>query len=71
MGKRAKEHRKKVAARNQKIKAQQKKMEKEYMKMFETQMELLKDKFSGETNDLNINVNGEEVPFEVVQTKTV
>ncbi len=36
MGKKAKEHRKKVAARNQKIKAEQKKMQKVYQEMFNT-----------------------------------
>jgi hypothetical protein len=35
--------------------------------MFETQMELLRAKFSGETEEnLNISVDGSEVPFEVV-----
>jgi len=68
MGKAKKEHRKKVAARNQRIKSEQKKMQKEYMKMFESQMEQLKAKFSGETeDDLNISVDGTEIPFEVVK----
>jgi ABC-type phosphate transport system auxiliary subunit len=69
MGKKAKEHRKKVAARNQKIKAEHKKIQKEYMKMFESQLEQLKAKFSSETeNDLNIAIEGEEIPFEVLKT---
>jgi len=63
-----KQHKQKLAVRNEKIKAQQKKMQKEYMKMFESQMEQLKAKFSGETeDDLNISVDGTEIPFEVVK----
>jgi len=63
-----KQHKQKLAVRNEKIKAQQKKMQKEYMKMFESQMEQLKTKFSGETeDDLNISVDGTEIPFEVVK----
>jgi hypothetical protein len=67
MGKKAKEHRKKVAARNQKIKADQKKMQKMYQDMFNKRMEEL-------SQNLSIDANGQEVPFEVVsesQTPTV
>lgn len=59
MGKKAKEHRKKVAARNQKIKAEQKKMQKVYQEMFNKQMEELQEK-------MKINSNVGEIPFEVV-----
>jgi hypothetical protein len=59
MGKKAKEHRKKVAARNQKIKAEQKKMQKVYQEMFNKQMESLQEK-------MKINSNGGEIPFEIV-----
>ena len=38
MGKKAKEHRKKVQARNERIKAEQKKMQKMYQEMFEKKM---------------------------------
>jgi len=58
MGKKAKEHRRKVAARNQKIKAIQTKMRKEYQEMFEKKME--------ELQNLTVNSNGQEVPFEIV-----
>jgi len=67
MGKKAKEHRKKVAARNQKINADKKKMQKMYQEMFNKKMEEL-------SQNLNIDANGQEVPFEVVsesQTPTV
>jgi hypothetical protein len=67
MGKKAKEHRKKVAARNQKINADKKKMQKMYQEMFNKKMEEL-------SQNLNIDANGQDVPFEVVsesQTPTV
>ena len=67
MGKKAKEHRKKVAARNQKINADKKKMKKMYQEMFNKKMEEL-------SQNLNIDANGQDVPFEVVsesQTPTV
>lgn len=60
MGKKAKEHRKKVAARNQKIQAEQKKMRKVYQEMFEKKFE--------ELQNLNVEVNGVETPFEIIQT---
>lgn len=58
-----KAHNKRIKARKQLLKAAQKK----YMQMFESKMKELKEKFSEE--DLNVNVNGVEVPFEVVETK--
>jgi hypothetical protein len=67
MGKKAKEHRKKVAARNQKINADKKKMQKMYQEMFNKKMEEL-------SQNLNIDANGQDIPFEVVsesQTPTV
>lgn len=66
-----KNHKQKVNVRNQKIKSQQEKLKQEYTKMFESQMEQFKSKFSGETGNLNIDVNGQEIPFEVVETKSV
>ena len=66
MGKKAKEHRKKVQARNAKIKGEQNKMKKLNQEMFSKQLSELQGKFSGETEDLNVSVGGVEVPFEVV-----
>ena len=66
MGKKAKEHRKKVQARNAKIKGEQNKMKKLYQEMLSKQLSELQGKFSGETEDLNVSVGGVEVPFEVV-----
>ena len=71
MGKAAKEHRKKVAARNQKIKADQKKAQKMYQDMFTKMMEEQQQKMQSE---LGVDVNGQSIPFEVVsesQTPTV
>ena len=70
MGKKAKEHRKKVVARNQKIKADQKKAQKMYQDMFTKMMEEQKKMQS----ELGVDVNGQSIPFEVVsesQTPTV
>ena len=46
MGKKAKEHRKKVERRNQRILIEQTKIEKEYRKMIELKTEELKEKFN-------------------------
>ena len=52
MGKRAKEHRKKVAKRNANLKVQEKRMQKIWQEAFEEQMNVMREKFaamSGET----------------------
>lgn len=46
MGKKAKEHRRKVAARNQRILSERNKFEKEYRKMLEIKSEELQAKFN-------------------------
>ena len=46
MGKKAKEHRKKVERRNQRIAIERSKLEKEYQKMIELKTEELKEKFN-------------------------
>lgn len=46
MGKRAKEHRKKVQRRNQRLLIERTKLEKEYQKMIEIKTEELKEKFN-------------------------
>jgi|694.fasta_scaffold57831_5 hypothetical protein len=63
MGKKAKEHRKKVAARNLMIKANEKKMQKMYQEMFNKQMAELQQKME---SGMTIDANGQSVPFEVV-----
>jgi hypothetical protein len=48
MGKKAKEHRKKVAARNQKLKSQQSTMQKLFNESMKTQLEDLKKQYETE-----------------------
>jgi len=57
-----KNHKQKVNQRLQKIREKQRKMQKEYTKMFEQ----LKNSISANTENLNVNVNGENTAFEVV-----
>jgi hypothetical protein len=62
-----KNHKKKVVSRNQSIKERNNKIRKEYTKMFENQMEVMKSKFSGTTNDdLNINIDNNKIPFDII-----
>ena len=63
MGKKAKEHRKKVQARNARIKAEQNRMKKMYTDMFNKQMEEMQSKLSEE---LKVESGGLEIPFEVM-----
>lgn len=49
MGKKEKEHRKKVAARNQKLKSQQGAMQKLFTESMKTQIEELKKKYEAES----------------------
>jgi hypothetical protein len=52
MGKKAKEHRKKVAARNQKMKAQQSAMQKLFNDSMKSQLEELHKKYESEKNGI-------------------
>ena len=55
MGKKAKEHRKKVAKRNANIKQNEKKMEKEWMEAMQEQLAKMKEQFekmSGDTENV-------------------
>ena len=54
MGKQKKEHRKKIAARNQKLKAEQNSFQKLYTQSIKSQIEELKKKHS-ETSGLTVN----------------
>jgi hypothetical protein len=64
MGKREKEHRRKVRNRNQRLSEQQAKIKKELNAAMQEQIEAIRQKYeamSGETNsDLTENVNNEE-----------
>jgi len=59
MGKRAKEHRKKVAKRNANIKQQEKKMEKEWMGAMQEQLTKMREQFEKMSGDTE-NVEGAE-----------
>jgi len=61
MGKRAKEHRKKVAKRNQRIAAEKTKMQRVFNKLLEEQMEKFK-----EAENLNVQVGDKPLEFSVV-----
>jgi hypothetical protein len=65
MGKKEKEHRKKVAARNEKIKQKKSAMQKAFDLLLKTQM----DKMI-EENNLNVEMSGNNLNFEVVEEKT-
>lgn len=62
MGKRAKEHRKKVQARNQKIQQERKKFERLYTEMVNNKLNELREKYSGATI--------EEVSSQEIETVT-
>lgn len=49
MGKRAKEHRKRVAKRNERLKAGKKKFEKEYQELLTQKFKEMQEKYSGVT----------------------
>ena len=58
MGKKAKEHRRKVAARNQRLALAKKKFEKEYMAAMEVKMAEIKEKFANlSEEEVNIALN--------------
>lgn len=58
MGKRDKEHRKKVQARNQKLKIRQNKLQKAYTQMFE-KLKDLQERYSGDTEGMLKELSGE------------
>jgi hypothetical protein len=61
MGKRAKEHRKKVQARNARLKSESNRQKKIFEKAMEEQIELMKSKMSGETKEestISLNTDG-------------
>lgn len=58
MGKKAKEHRKKVAKRNATIKQQEKRVQKIWQEMFEEQMNVMKEKFATMSGDTMSGLTG-------------
>ena len=65
MGKKAKEHRKKVAARNAKINQKKSAMQKTFDLLLKNQMEKLMDQDS-----LSLEMSGNNLNFEIVEEKT-
>lgn len=69
-----KEHRKRVAHRNNTIKGLRKKAQAEYQEMFEKQMEALKVQYQneiGETTELNAEVIGDAKDISVASAEVV
>ena len=62
--KRSKDHKKRVAARNQKVKAQQSAMQKAFNEILQAQIEKRKNEQLGE--GLTAQIGGQEIPVEVV-----
>jgi hypothetical protein len=65
MGKKAKEHRKKVAKRNQKIKQQKTGMQRAFDLLMQEQLNKLKEE------DIKVQSQGESVNFEVVEDRVI
>ena len=74
MGKKEKEHRKKVAKRNVNLKQQEKRVQKLWQEAFEEQMNVMKEKFasmSGETmSGLTGLFDGEDLMVEDTEVNT-
>ena len=65
MGKKAKEHRAKVAKRNAKIKQKKSGMQKAFDLLLQEQLKKLKD------DEMKIEVQGNDINYEVVEHKTI
>lgn len=63
MGKREKEHRAKVAKRNQKIATEKSKMQKAFDALLQAQIEKFKE---SSNEDVNVEVGGKPIEFSVV-----
>lgn len=61
MGKRAKEHRKKVQIRNQKIATERKKFQKLYSEMLTKKLEELQEKYSAKTENEEVLNTSENI----------
>ena len=70
MGKKAKEHRKKVAKRNEKIAAQKKQFQKQYTQLLEQKLKEYQAKLTEKEqleNELKVDLNGQELGFSIVE----
>jgi ABC-type Fe3+-citrate transport system substrate-binding protein len=69
MGKKEKEHRKKVAKRNEKIAAEKKKFQKQYTELLEQKLKEYQAKLTENEqleNDLKVTMGGQELGFSIV-----
>lgn len=65
-----KNHQKKVNRRNEMILGERKKIQKKYEQMFENYLSELQNNISGKTeNNINVNLDGRNLPFEIVDTQ--
>ena len=68
MGKKAKEHRKKVAKRNERIAAEKKQFQKQYTQMLEQKLKEYQAKLTEKEqleNELKVSLGGQEVGFSI------
>jgi len=69
MGKKEKEHRKKVAKRNERINAEKKQFQKQYTELLEQKLKEYQAKLSENEqleNDLKVSIGGQELGFSIV-----
>ena len=69
MGKKEKEHRKKVAKRNERIAAEKKKFQKEYTQLLEQKLKEYQAKLSENEqleNEMKVTLGGQELGFSIV-----
>lgn len=69
MGKKEKEHRKKVAKRNERIAAEKKEFQKQYTQLLEQKLKEYQAKLTENEqleNDLKVSIGGQEVGFSIV-----
>ena len=71
MGKAKKEHRKKVAKRNEKIAAEKKKFQKQYTELLEQKLKEYQAKLSENEqleNEMKLTLGGQELDFSIVDS---
>jgi ABC-type Fe3+-citrate transport system substrate-binding protein len=69
MGKKEKEHRKKVAKRNERINAEKKQFQKQYTELLEQKLKEYQAKLTENEqleNDLKVSIGGQELGFSIV-----
>jgi ABC-type Fe3+-citrate transport system substrate-binding protein len=69
MGKKEKEHRKKVAKRNERINAEKKQFQKQYTELLEQKLKEYQAKLTENEqleNDLKVSIGGQELGFSII-----